>query len=353
MSDSNGVLRRLDGLPDDLLSCPAEALLQRLGGPTLISIAGGGGPPLFLSVLLHGNELSGWNGLRRFLADARTLPRDAAIFIGNPRAAAVGLRTLADQQDHNRIWRGAVEEPAAALVREVRSVVDANRWFAAVDLHNNTGHNPHYAVLTDPTPENLGLARLLSDTAVLVEEPDTVLTRVFDGVCPAVTLELGPIADERSDERARDYVERCFGLEAVPRAGREEMTLFRSLVRVHVAEHADFAFADGDGALASATPVGPSLRLTGGVEGVNFHHLPVGFEFGRGSGELGALLRVLDVDHADVTGDFFELVDGSVRLTRPVTPAMYTTDPLVVRQDCLCYFMEPMSSDEPGRRRSA
>ena len=350
MSDPRGVLRRLDGLPDDLLDCPAERLLQRLGGPALISIPGGGGPPLFLSVLLHGNERSGWNGLRRFLSETRRLPRDAVVFIGNPRAAAVGLRTLADQQDHNRIWCGAAE-PEATLVREVRSVIDARRWFAAVDLHNNTGHNPHYTVLTEPSPENLGLARLLSDTAVLVEEPDTVLTRAFDGVCPAVTLELGPIDDERSDERARDYVERCFALDAVPRARREDLTLFRSLARVHVAERAEFDFADGSEARA---PDGPALRLTGGVEGVNFHHLPAGFEFGRGSGELGALLRVLDVDHVDVTGDFFDLVDGSVRLTRAVTPAMYTTDPLVVRQDCLCYFMEPMAPDEDmSRRRSA
>ncbi len=299
---------------------------------------------MFISVLLHGNEVSGWNGLRRFLFEARTLPRPATIFVGNVRAAAVGLRTLPDQQDHNRIWTGA-EEPEAALVREVRDVVDRGEWFAAVDLHNNTGHNPHYTVLTAITPENLGLARLFSDQAVLVEEPDTVMARTFDGVCPAVTLELGSIADPRSDERCRDYLERCFALDEMPKARREDMNLFRSLGRVHVAERAEFDFADGAGAAGRPAPSAPSLRLTGGVEGVNFHRLPAGFEFGRAEGELDALLTVLDVEHNDVTREYFDIVDGAVRLTRSVTPAMYTTDPLVVRQDCLCYFMEPLSRD--------
>jgi hypothetical protein len=31
-------------------------------------------------------------------------------------------------------------------------------------------------------------------------------------------------------------------------------------------------------------------------------------------------------------------------LKQAVTPSMYTTDPIVVRQDCLCYFMERLRS---------
>ena len=344
MTSADGALRRLDTFPDDLLSCPAERLLERLGGPTLITLAGAAGPPVFLSVLLHGNEVSGWNGLRRFLADSPTLARGAVILVGNVRAAAVALRTLPDQQDHNRIWRGAAG-PEAALVEAVRGVIDEGEWFAAIDLHNNTGHNPHYAVVTEVTPANLGLAALLSDRAVLVGEPDTVMTRVFDGVCPAVTLELGPVGDERSDLLARDYLERCFALDEVPHARAGDMRLFRSLARVHVTARTALAFAgDLDAPGLGASPA-PSLALTDDAEGVNFRALPAGFELGRGHGELDALLGVLDVGHGDVTREYLELVDGRVRLTRPIIPAMYTTDPLVVRQDCLCYFMEPMDGD--------
>jgi len=343
MADMNDVLRRLNALPDDLPSCPADALLDRLGGPTLITLPGKDPRPIFLSVLLHGNEISGWNGLRRYLAQTPVLPHRTTIFIGNLEAAAAGLRTLPGQQDYNRIWRGAAE-PEASLAREVRSVIDALPWFAAIDLHNNTGHNPHYAVLTDVTPHNLGLARLFSDKAMLVEQPDTAMTRVFDGICPAVTLELGSIADDRSEERCRDFLERCFALQAVPTAAREQIRLFRALARVHVVEHTAFRFAGNDGVPEQRCETDPPLVLTGDVEGVNFRQLPAGFELGSGTGELSRLLTVLDADHRDVTQRYLEIENGRIRLTRSVTPAMYTTDPVGVRQDCLCYFMEVMAS---------
>ncbi len=52
------------------------------------------------------------------------------------------------------------------------------------------------------------------------------------------------------------------------------------------------------------------------------------------------MLRVLDANHRDVTGRYFVLHDGAILLKRPVVPAMYTTDPYVVHQDCLCYLMQ-------------
>ena len=58
--------------------------------------------------------------------------------------------------------------------------------------------------------------------------------------------------------------------------------------------------------------------------------------------QLGAL-RVLNPSHEDVTADFLEARGNHLVLHRPVTPAMYTTDRDVIRQDCLCYFMELMS----------
>ena len=52
------------------------------------------------------------------------------------------------------------------------------------------------------------------------------------------------------------------------------------------------------------------------------------------------MLFVLDGDHQDVTERYFALSDGAIVLKRPVVPAMYTTDPYVVHQDCLCYLMQ-------------
>jgi hypothetical protein len=327
-------IRQFNYLPDGLLECEAHELLALLGAPALIHLRGAREPALFVSVLLHGNEVSGWNGLRRLLGELSELPRGLSILIGNVAAAAKGMRALPGQQDYNRIWRHGIGEEGA-MAREVVEALAKRRLLAAVDLHNNTGHNPHYAVVTDLSRDNLGLAYLFSDKAVYVEEPDTVLAHVFSSQCPAVTLELGPVSDPECDERAYDYLKRCMDLQEIPTAQTEDFSLFRTQVRIHIRDGVEFSFADEDRAT--------DLVLTAGVEGVNFHELPVGSLFGRTLVPLAEVLRVVDVNHQDVTERFFELDGPDIVLKQAVTPAMYTTDVYVIRQDCLCYFMQPIA----------
>ncbi|MEQ8861462.1 MAG: succinylglutamate desuccinylase/aspartoacylase family protein [Pseudomonadales bacterium] len=331
-------LRTFDGQPAGLAALQARELAAALGGPALIRIPGRQEPPLLVSVLLHGNETSGWDGVRRLLSEAAPLPRSLVLFIGNVHAAAAGVRTLPGQQDYNRIWQGA-DGAEGALAAAVLEALGAGEVFASLDLHNNTGHNPHYAVLTHLTPDNLALAYLFDDKAVYVREPATVMTRALVSRGPAAALELGPIGDPRCDDRAFDIVKRCLALTRIPPADAGQMQLFRSEARVHVTEDTPFSFV-GDGI---ATP----LLLTGGLEAVNFHELATGTEFARSAGGLSTL-RVLDVQHRDVTADYFAADGDRITLRAPVIPAMYTTDPAVVRQDCLCYFMERMSPLPPG-----
>jgi len=324
-------IREFDKIPPGLLGCQATELAAFLGGPALMYLAGATEPALFVSVLLHGNEVSGWNGLRRLLGETPVLPRSICVFIGNVSAAAEGMRALPGQQDYNRIWRNGVGEEGD-MARTVVGLLSRRPLFAAVDLHNNTGHNPHYAVLTDLSAENLGLAYLFSDKAVFIEEPDTVIGHAFAGRCPTITLELGPIADAACEERAFDYLQRCLALDRVPLATVDDFSLYRTQVRVHVRDGVEFSFADE----GRYTP----LVLTGGVEGVNFHELPPGSRFGRTRRALSDVLQVLDVDHRDVTDAYFKVEGADIVVSQAVTPAMYTTDPFVVRQDCLCYFMQ-------------
>jgi hypothetical protein len=330
-------LRTHTRLPLGLLECDATELHEHLGGPTLIQLQGDAQPALFVSVLLHGNETSGWDGVRRYLKDTPNLPRDITLFIGNTEAAQVGMRALPTQPDFNRIWRDA-EGQGAALAAAVQSAIADQPFVASVDLHNNTGHNPYYSVVTDLEPHNLGLAYLFSDKAVYVEEPDTVLTRVFTGRCPAVALEVGPVGDPRCADRAYDYVARCMALESVPEAKPDQFSLFRTRVRVHIQDEVSFRF-EGDDGVEDPAP----LVLTGGVEAVNFHVLGRGTVFGASTLAVDRVFRVLDVDHRDVTEDYFEHDGEAILLKEDVVPAMYTTDPYVVRQDCLCYFMERMA----------
>ena len=329
-------LRTHTQLTAGMLDCDATDLHEHLGCPTLIQLVGDSKPALFVSVLLHGYETSGWDGVRRYLSEAPELPRDLALFIGNTEAAAAGMRALPSQPDFNRIWRDA-EGQGGALAAAVQSAIADQTFVASIDLHNNTGHNPYYSVVTDLEPHNLGLAYLFSDKAVYVEEPDTVLTRVFTGRCPAVALEVGPVGDPRCADRVYDYVKRCMALETIPVAAPGQFSLFRTRVRVHIQDEVGFRF-EGEEEPEGAAP----LVLTGGVEAVNFHVLGRGTVFGASELAVDRVFKVLDVDHQDVTDDYFEHDGEAILLKEDVVPAMYTTDPYVVRQDCLCYFMERM-----------
>lgn len=328
-------LRELNSLPEGLLNCAAAELQDFLGAPTLIHLRGACEPALFVSVLLHGNEESGWDGVRRLLRECRRLPRSLSLFIGNVAAAAAGLRVLPDQQDYNRVWRNG-SGGEGSLARAVIAALQRRELFAAVDLHNNTGHNPYYSVLTELSAENLGLAYMFSDKAVLLEEPDTVIARAFSDRCATIALELGPVADPACVDRAQDFLHRTLALETVPSAGMGELELFRTRVRVHVKDGIDFAFVDEE----RPAP----LVLTAGVEGVNFHELPAGTRFGRTELPLRQVLQVLDEAHVDATDRYLQMDGDNILIRQSIVPAMYTTDPYVIRQDCLCYFMERLVS---------
>ena len=324
-------MKILTRLPRGFLDCAAHELEAALGGPTLIHLEGGRQPAVFVSVLLHGNETSGWDGLRLFLDRNPSPQRNLTIFIGNVAAAARGMRVLPGQKDFNRIWRNTSGAGGALAVAFARAIAD-REFFAAVDLHNNTGHNPFYSVLTDLDPVNFGLAYMFSDKAVFIREPRTTMTGVFSGRCPAVALETGPIGDSRCAIRVYDFLERCLALDVVDPVDSGDLELFEALARVHVRPGVDFSIA-GDGEETGA------LVLTGGVEAVNFHELAAGTPFASSDLAANEVLQVLDAEHDDVTDDFFAQAARAIYLKQAVVPAMYTTDPYVVQQDCLCYFM--------------
>ena len=331
-------LRQVNGLPAGLLEAEAHRLAELLGGPTLLRIKGAGSAglhgagaaPLFVSVLLHGNETSGWEGLRRFLRTQPNLPCDLLIFIGNvAAAAAVGRRTLPGQTDFNRIWR-----PAQGVAADLLAGIGAQPLRAVVDLHNNTGRTPHYAVLTDLSQGSLGLARLFAGIGVYLEKPASVLTRAFAGQAPCVALELGQVGDPQAADRAANFISTLLDLEEPPQ-GAGDLRLYRALARVHPPEGAAFGFT-------ATTGENLDLILDGDLQASNFHPLPAGTAFGLTRN--GACLRVLDNKRQEVTEHFLEIRDGRILTTRTLIPAMFTADADMVRQDCLCYLMAPAAT---------
>ena len=165
-------LRVETALDPTILDLPATELLSVLDGPTLFDLTLPDQDPMFVSVLLHGNEVSGWDAVRSILKEQRQKGQDTSmlLLVGNVEAASEGVRALDGQTDFNRIWeeeRGKKFHWAEEVIERVSS---KKPWFA-LDIHNNTCPNPHHAVITDMNPSTLSAARKFSKTAIFAMQP--------------------------------------------------------------------------------------------------------------------------------------------------------------------------------------
>lgn len=330
----------LEHLPDHLLDLPASELDRHLDGPTLIHLPGRNPQPLFVSVLQHGNEVSGWEAVRRLLKGryARDpLPRSLVLLIANVRAAARGQRRLADQPDFNRCWPGHAGAPTIwhRLFGEVADHVRQLRPFASIDIHNNTGQNPHYAAVNRIEGQRLHLASLFSRTVIFFTEPRGVQSMAFGEFCPAVTLECGLSARVDGTDHALAYLETVLNLEQLPNTipSPENLELFQMIATVTIDDEIDFGF----------NPDADQLQMVPGLDRMNFREMPPGTRLATTLNGTASPLKAVRHDGRDVTGDCFRMADSQIVTTRPLMPAMLTTDINIIRQDCLCYLMERIS----------
>ena len=348
------MLREVDALPTGLLELETRQLADRLGGPTLIHLPGERQPALFLSVLLHGNETVGWEALRALLQQRLRrfgelrLPRALSIFIGNVAAAAAGVRHLPDQPDYNRVWPGSElpHTPEHDLMRQVTDSARARGLFASLDLHNNTGLNPHYAGVNRIDNQTLHLASLFSRILMYFRRPKGIQAMAMGEFCPAVTLECGKVGDRHGRDHARDFIDACLHLSALPPhpVPSQDIDLFHTVARVEVPPGQDFAFP----------PARAGLVFSPDLECLNFRELPRGTALGQVVAAQGAApkawLDVRDEQGRDVYARYFQVADGELRLRTPVMPSMLTRDEMVIRQDCLCYLMERYNDHLPQGR---
>ena len=325
-----------DHLPDGLLRLPAHRLYERLPGSALIHLAGRRAQPLFVSVLLHGNEDTGWQAVRSVLDKyAQTgLPRALSLFIGNVGAASSGLRRLEGQPDYNRVWPGAAEtdSPEYRMMERVVDDMAARKVFASVDIHNNTGLNPHYACVNELDAPFLHLATLFSRTVVYFIRPLGVQSAAFAKLCPSVTVECGKSGSSGSVEHASAFLEACLNISELPLhpVPAQDLDLFHTVATVKVPEALSFGFG----------AQGLDIDFVPDLDHLNFRELERGAVFGKTRPGGMACLVALDEEGRDVGARLFDCSEDHIRLRKPLMPAMLTRDETVIRQDCLCYLME-------------
>ncbi len=335
-------LKRFTRIPDEMLRTTSIELEAVLGGPSLFYLDGVRKPPLFVTVLQHGNEPTGFEAIQQILLKYQSggLPRAMWLFVANVPAAAGGVRVLDGQHDYNRSWPGtlAPETEEAAIMREVVDTVTAAPLFASIDLHNNTGSNPHYGCVNDLSPQYLQLATLFARTVVFFRQPVGVQSLAMTEHCPAVTLECGQAGENAALAHAVEFLDACLHMHHIPKhpVAPHDLNLLRTVAVAKMRPDISFDFGGG----SSDVLFRPDL------DRLNFSSIPRGESIAMLNSDCGVPISVEDDNGLDISDRFFEVEARKLYLKQDLIPSMATLDIAVIRQDCLFYVMEKMSTYE-------
>jgi succinylglutamate desuccinylase len=333
----------LNALPDGFLDCSATELYRLLPGPTLIHLPGHRPEPVFVSALLHGNETTGFLALQGLLQKytQHPLPRALSIFIGNVEAARHGRRRLEDQVDYNRVWSHTGFRHDSVESRIMDQVVEEMRRrnvFVSIDIHNNTGLNPHYACINKLNNAFYQLAILFSRTVIYFTTPKGVQSQAFAEVCPAVTVECGKVGHEQGTVHAMQFIEASLDLAALPDRPmlKQDIDLFHTVATVYIPDTYRYSFEESD----------VDIRLSPALEKMNFSELDAGRIFARVQDGIEQPFSVIDEQGEQVFDRYFRISGNELQNRCPLMPSMLTTDVDIIHKDCLCYIMERLHLEQ-------
>jgi succinylglutamate desuccinylase len=328
-------LNIFEHLPSELLNCSVSNLHDILGGPTLIHLHKEKKNPLFISVLLHGNEHSGFLVIQKIwqklLSQEIIAQRGLIFFIGNTLAAKANQRQLNEQLDFNRVWSGG-SCSMAQVAQKVLSYAKDEKVITAIDIHNNSGKNPFYACVNKSETAFIDLAYYFSEKIVYFTEPHEVLSIAFSNFCTSVTIEAGLSG---AQEGIKHLVEKILPLisnkEILIKSNLVTPPIFHSIARFRVNPQSsiDFDFNPNSS---------HDLSLLSDLENYNFVKLPQGFV-------IGYIKSVDDfwLEHhfdEDFTHDYLDIKNNQIIVKREFVPAMLTHNIEVIKTDCLGYIME-------------
>jgi succinylglutamate desuccinylase len=329
-------VKQIESFPTELLTATPESLHSLFPEPTLFHLQGKHKHPLFISVLLHGNETTGFFALQKLLKKHchLELPRSLSFFLGNTQAASQGLRRLESQPDYNRIWPGTELDKSKEMqiTQQIVDSMEKRKIFASIDVHNNTGLNPHYACINKLDNHFLQLANLFGRLVVYFTRPKGVQSGAFAEICPAVTLECGKPEQQHGIDHAFDFLNSCLHLSQfsdhpVP---SQDIDVYHTVAQVKINNNIHFSFENTT----------TDLLLDKELERMNFTEIPAGTQFGSVTENSNFPLTAIDETGKIVTDQFFSIVDNTIQLTRKTMPSMLTLDERVIQQDCFCYLME-------------
>ncbi len=338
------MIKILDQLPAGILEVDASRLHEFVEDHTLVHLKGKIERPLFVSILQHGDEVTGWDAIKALIANhEKNLPRSIYLLFGNVKAAALNTRQLANQPDFNRCWPGLHKQnhEVAKKLAYITNMMAKIKPFASIDIHNNSGRNPHYAGINSLNGEFVNLASLFSETIIHFTSPDGIQSGAFAPFCPSVTIECGMSGTADGIEQTLTFLENLIHLSTLKRIPgvAEHQQVLNIFSTVKVKPEISIGI-DGD---ENETV---DFLINDDLDYLNFHLIEAGTVFGRTTkSDLPMPFAVTDQIGHDITDHYFEQHGDEVRIKQKVVPAMITQSIKAIRLDCLCYLMHPLKQE--------
>jgi hypothetical protein len=336
------MIKQLHQLPKGLLELEANELHTMIDDHTLIHLEGKIKRPIFISILQHGDEYTGWDAVKDFLLNhQKILPRSVSILFGNIQAAKLNLRQLQGQPDFNRCWPSEVEvkNDLAPRFQKITEIMRNLNPFASVDIHNNSGRNPHYSGINSLDNEFLNLASLFSDTMIHFTSPKGIQSGAFAEFCPSLTVECGLSGTSDGREQTHTFLELLFSLSNLNEIPGylERPIIYKVVATVKVKKEVEISFNQDN----------CDFKLIQDLDYLNFRTTEVGTVFGSLNSENTKIklmpFEVYDQDGKDHTLDYFSVIDNRIINNKSFVPSMITQNVSAIRNDCLCYLMQPIA----------
>ena len=327
-----------DGLPDELLALEPLDLVRSLGRPTLVRIPGSGGQaPRCVATLLHGDEQTGLEAIITILRRKRHYPFDLYVVFGNVEAAAADEgfchRYLDGQEDFNRVW--GIGSPTTRQRMAADAILERLRGAqleSLVDVHNNSGDNPFFAIVTRDDVATMHLATRFTTTLLWWDLQVNTLMEALGNEVAAIAIECGLPEQPESTAFAVDGLRRYLGALPLPDDEvRCDYDLLGDLRRVSVRPEVRFRFGGG-------LDRDHDFVVADDADVHNFVEVVAGHVLGDVVPGAALPVTVTAPDGRDVTDDYFAVHNGSVVTTRTTTPVMMTRTVEAARKDCLYYL---------------
>ncbi len=328
-----------DSLPSFFFDINQKNVLEHLQGMSLIFHAGNYENTVLVSTMLHGNETSGLDILKKFLKKIEGIEDrpNILILLGNPKAFHENKRFIQGQLDHNRIWTTKESRPDNLTAQKAINHFIEHDFLCAVDIHNNTGKNPIFCCVNRLDKKTLGLAQMFGTDVLFFEDPETALSTFMGRFCPSMAIECGLSGDEFGIERATKFL-----TEVVKIRTKEDLiehkfkkNIFKSFGKFTLPIDTEVSFIRRD---FLPTEKNKGVYFFDDLEGYNLKLVPEGTHFGFLFGEKSQVESFTDFGE-DIFSKYFEIKDNKIISKISFYAAMVTKDVAVAKADCFFYFL--------------